>query len=431
MDTTTIVNYAVEEYASGELRYNGSEANKVVMTMPPPVGNITTTPLIARTSEGLFSDDIAVPQNFTISPEMVSNETDARLSLSNFTIKYANNSTLHFRTQVSMTTDAMRCCSTTNGTSTNSTNTEMSSDDALGPVIAGLCTAVGLLLCLWLICFAIEKRIHSRKRAVERHYLPQSRSYPIQVAEMRKALRTWETGSERNSRRSYPWSSKRRSREDSGGEPNCIVPGRYFGGFNTPSITVTSASPEPPPIALDGEVKVEPTANGFPGSSIRICKSAPTIAVTSFHGNNSCTSSDADDDNLTSDNLSEDSVIKLDFKPNKRYLTVGDPYNYIPLDVHEEEVIEDGPRKAVGNCEMQVENEAKNETGATNNIGRLSVSGNRLSPASAVPGLQVPGLQVPGLQVPGLQVPGLQVPGVQVPGLRLQLEIDESQCLKR
>ncbi|XP_077984550.1 uncharacterized protein LOC144439120 isoform X2 [Glandiceps talaboti] len=363
MDTTTIVNYAVEEYASGELRYNGSEANKVVMTMPPPVGNITTTPLIARTSEGLFSDDIAVPQNFTISPEMVSNETDARLSLSNFTIKYANNSTLHFRTQVSMTTDAMRCCSTTNGTSTNSTNTEMSSDDALGPVIAGLCTAVGLLLCLWLICFAIEKRIHSRKRAVERHYLPQSRSYPIQVAEMRKALR--------------------------------------------------------------------PTANGFPGSSIRICKSAPTIAVTSFHGNNSCTSSDADDDNLTSDNLSEDSVIKLDFKPNKRYLTVGDPYNYIPLDVHEEEVIEDGPRKAVGNCEMQVENEAKNETGATNNIGRLSVSGNRLSPASAVPGLQVPGLQVPGLQVPGLQVPGLQVPGVQVPGLRLQLEIDESQCLKR
>ncbi|XP_070558386.1 uncharacterized protein [Ptychodera flava] len=400
-----------------ELALRDEEARHLAVSMQSPLRSGQTSKraisrLLPTTERFVFPRNATESHSYTITPELFENGTKAHFSFENQSSSYANNSTFPFSTQVSMTTRAIGCCPLDNSTSANSTGIEQSnSDDALGPVIGGLCTAVGLLLCLWLICFAIEKRIHSshfcvsRKRAVERHYLPQSRSYPIQVAEMRKALRNWDTTSGRSARRNYPWSSKRSSRQNSISEPNCIVAGRHFGGINTPSITVTSATPEPPSVHPEGEVKIEPTTNGYPGApTIRVCHSAPTINTASFRRSNSQLSSDADDDNAsatTSGDASEESGDNAECKPTRMFLTVGDPYTYTPGGVLVDEAIAETPLRDEAEKDRHIIGDkigdGANENDDTNQTPKDALL--YLSPEMA--------------------------------GLTNQLEIDETHCLKR
>ncbi|XP_070558403.1 uncharacterized protein [Ptychodera flava] len=268
-----------------ELALRDEEARHLAVSMQSPLRSGQTSKraisrLLPTTERFVFPRNATESHSYTITPELFENGTKAHFSFENQSSSYANNSTFPFSTQVSMTTRAIGCCPLDNSTSANSTGIEQSnSDDALGPVIGGLCTAVGLLLCLWLICFAIEKRIHSRKRAVERHYLPQSRSYPIQVAEMRKALRPTTNG--------YP---------------------------GAPTIRVCHSAP---------------TINT---ASFR--RSNSQLSSDADDDNASAT---------TSGDASEESGDNAECKPTRMFLTVGDPYTYTPGGVLVDEAIAETP----------------------------------------------------------------------------------------
>ncbi|XP_077865153.1 uncharacterized protein LOC144351319 [Saccoglossus kowalevskii] len=397
-----------------EVKYSSDDANYVAVTMQSPTlkkwipGYIPATPrtIVENTTR------MTPPQNVTMDTAVLING-NVTVHFSDATHKYANFRQRNATTQVNMTMN-LTCCHDNVTTLSNSTDTDSNnSDDALGPVIAGLCTAVGLLLCLWLICFAVEKRIHSRKRAVERHYLPQSRSYPVQVAEMRKVLRT--TGhrttdsQDRESTGRNSWGisnpfSRGRNRDiiDENGEPSCIVASRHIGGIKTPTITLTSASPEPR-IPVIHEAALEMPANGCPGKKIPTCRSAP--AIVTFDMENPYNQQEEDSQSATSDNASDD-VIQLANKPTRMFLTVGDAYTYTPGGVFLEEL---GSSTSLNSEDIEL--------------------ANRHVPKDNDSGANAENYEKP-LPDEGIVIP-CRTPQENGLNVQFRLEIDESQCSTR
>ncbi|XP_033647367.1 uncharacterized protein LOC117306907 [Asterias rubens] len=78
---------------------------------------------------------------------------------------------------------------TSNGTAGN--KTEVITDEEykqLEMLVTAVCMSVALLLCIWLTCFAVEKRVQSKKRGSEKQFASQTRTYPHEVAHVRKTL---------------------------------------------------------------------------------------------------------------------------------------------------------------------------------------------------------------------------------------------------
>ncbi|XP_022081122.1 uncharacterized protein LOC110974079 [Acanthaster planci] len=79
---------------------------------------------------------------------------------------------------------------TSNSTSAGNYTKEMSDEEyrQLEMLVTAVCLSVALLLCVWLTCFALEKRVQSKKRGSEKHFASQTRTYTHEVSHCRKTL---------------------------------------------------------------------------------------------------------------------------------------------------------------------------------------------------------------------------------------------------
>ncbi|XP_038068989.1 uncharacterized protein LOC119738256 [Patiria miniata] len=79
---------------------------------------------------------------------------------------------------------------TSNSTAPTNYTKEMTDEEykQLEMLVTAVCLSVALLLCVWLTCFALEKRVQSKKRGSEKQFASQTRTYTHEVSHCRKTL---------------------------------------------------------------------------------------------------------------------------------------------------------------------------------------------------------------------------------------------------